>query len=465
MVIRRKITDVPDRGRRTLIKWTIGAGAALGLRPWKIFEVNESVFGTAFAAETAHSPVHRLVANVMGDGSFAWMTQLFPFTAQATEGNKAFYAAASDVQDQPVAAGDHTMKLSPHAPHFGGRKITGFLCGTNEAHTRKPNTAARIQGVSMLAAASSLQLASPTLVPTIAIGDMPYGSAPGAPLVASVPNSNGFIDLFSSAAASTAGTLSLSSDAALFEAAYKANRALHRAAGLPTIAAGLRTGKTAAALLSKNLGGALRPTTDDLVRYGVPDLALQSDRGSDALADIAKTLIITVKAFKMNLTNAVIIPGTNDDPHTAFDNHDKLVVRVAALKKIWEAFITDLAADDPSSPGTSIADNTVITWVGDTGKDPNTSASWPDPTPALANWMYVLGAGHLRAGWFGEIRGDGSIATWDPTSGGNIDGGSTSDVAALAGPAAAAVLYAVSKGDLNKVARFYRGPSIAGIVR
>src|SRR5262249_39150607 len=153
--------DVPDHARRSLMKWTLGLGAALGLRPWTIFEVNESLFGPRLAEASSRSPVHRFVCNVMGDGSFAWMTQLFPFTDQAMLGTKAFYARKEDVTDQAMDPGDHPMKRSPAAPLLGGRKITGFLCGTNEAHTRKPATAIKVDaGVSMLAAAASIQRAS-----------------------------------------------------------------------------------------------------------------------------------------------------------------------------------------------------------------------------------------------------------------------------------------------------------------
>ena len=50
MATRRRYIDIPDHARRDFIKWTIGLGAALGLRPWKVFEVQESVVGPAVAA-------------------------------------------------------------------------------------------------------------------------------------------------------------------------------------------------------------------------------------------------------------------------------------------------------------------------------------------------------------------------------------------------------------------------------
>src|SRR5215813_8062339 len=92
MAYRRRHIEIPDPSRRNFIKWTIGLGASLGIRPWKIFEVNESVVGAAVAAEASCMPVTRFVGNVMGNGGLAWMTQLWPFADQSTKNGAAFYA-------------------------------------------------------------------------------------------------------------------------------------------------------------------------------------------------------------------------------------------------------------------------------------------------------------------------------------------------------------------------------------
>src|SRR5262249_37605883 len=145
-------------------------------------------------------------------------------------------------------------------------------------------------GISVFAAAAAIQTASPTLVPSIAIGQLPYGVAAGAPVVASVANAGGMVDLFNSASSLAGGALANASDAALFEAYYKANLSLHRAASLPTMTSGLRTGKVAANLLGKNLASQLKPTADDLARYGV------TANTPAKLSSIANTLITTAKA-------------------------------------------------------------------------------------------------------------------------------------------------------------------------
>lgn len=453
---RRQYISIPDSRRRDFIKWTLGLGATLGLRPWKIFEVNESIVGPAIAGEAACSPVNRFVGNVMGNGGFAWMTQLWPFADQSNQAGKAFYATGQ-ATDQAAGKGDHPLRLGPAAPNFSGKKVTGFLCGNNETHTGKPQSALSMgNGVTLPAAVAAIQTASPTLIPSIAIGDLPYGSANGAPGLSTVGSADGLVQIFNSAASTAGGALAKAGDAALFEAYYKANLQLNRAAGRPAMAPAYNIAKVSANLLGRNLASQLKPTDADYMRYGIVGGV------PDKLKSIATTLITTVKTFKLNLTSSVLLPGMNDDPHGAFGDMNNLQTTVQTLGKIWTAFLGDLMAeDDPMCAGTKLGDNTVITWMGDTGKDPNDPSGWPDGTAQNSNWMYVLGAGLLKGGWFGQIHGDGSIETWDPTTGNNTPGG---DSSTLSGPAGAAVLYAVSKGDIRRVQDFYRGPDIGGII-
>jgi len=453
---RKKYIDIPDHARRDFIKWTVGLGAALGLRPWKVFEVQESIVGAAVAQQASCSPVNRFVGSVMGNGGLSWLTQLWPYPQQATDQNAAFYAIGQ-AKPQAMDAGDHPMPLSPAAPTFQGRKMTAFLCGTNETHTTRPVSSSTVStGVSLFAAAAALQTASPTLVPSIGIGQLPYGTAAGAPALASVASPSGMVDLFNSASSTAGGALVKAQDAALFEAYYKANLSLHRAAQVPTFTKGYLTGKVASNLLGKNLASQLRPTTDDITRYGL-------NGASAKLQQIGQTLITTVKAFKLNLTNAVLLPGMNDDPHGFFADLQNSVATVQGLGRIWESFFADLMAeDDPMCAGAKLGDNTVMAWVGDTHKDPFQQSGWPDGTANNSSAMWVLGAGQLRAGWFGQAKADGSIETWNPTTGQNMPGGSS---AAMAGPAGGAVLFAVAKGDLRRVQDFYRGPGLDGVVK
>src|SRR5262249_37629380 len=90
---RKSYIEIPQSARRDFIKWTVGVGAALGLRPWKVCEVNESVVGPAVAQQASSMPVNRFIGNIMGNGGLAWMTQLWPQTAQAlnTSGSPSYY--------------------------------------------------------------------------------------------------------------------------------------------------------------------------------------------------------------------------------------------------------------------------------------------------------------------------------------------------------------------------------------
>ena len=58
----------------------------------------------------ACAPVNRFVGQILGTGSFAWMTQLWPFADQATQAGKSFYATGQ-ATDQAVAEGDEICIL------------------------------------------------------------------------------------------------------------------------------------------------------------------------------------------------------------------------------------------------------------------------------------------------------------------------------------------------------------------
>ena len=126
MATRRRYLDLPDHARRDFIKWTVGLGAALGLRPWKVFEVQESLVGPAVAAAASCAAVNRFVGFVCGNGGHAWNTQLWPYLGQAAAG--AFYAVGQTTA-QAKGKGDHDLLLAPDAPRLGGKKMTAFIAG------------------------------------------------------------------------------------------------------------------------------------------------------------------------------------------------------------------------------------------------------------------------------------------------------------------------------------------------
>jgi len=475
MATRRRYLDIPNHARRDFIKWSVGMGAALGLRPWKIFEVQESILGPAHAANAAALPALRSVHIVAGNGGLAWFTQLFPFyqiCADTTNSNVSFYMPGQFTEVAPDPnTGDQPLRLGPDAPSALAtykKKMTVFTVGKNETHTNAPTSSAAVSGSNALfASAAAIQSAQPTLVPAIAVGMLPFGAAPGAPSLASVPNANSVAGLFKSVASSSGGALEKPENAALFEAYFKANIALQKAAGRPTQTQELLTAKAAANLLGKQLN--LAPSAADLMRYGVDDGTLgtvgaSSNKGK--LVNIATVLIQSVKAFQQNLTSMVMLPAMNDDPHGAFGDMATLKGTVKTLGTILNAFLTDMnTTKDPVDGAHTLGDNLVLTITGDTCKDPNNSQGWPDGTPDSANLLITYdGSGRLKGGSFGGVNSDGSTSAFNSADGSVIATAKASDHLAGAAPACAAVLNSVAQGDQRRVGDFYSGNSYNGLL-
>lgn len=442
--------------RRSLIKWSLVTGAVLGLPRWKVFEVLERSAGKACAADAACHPTNRSVHLIAGNGGAAWFQLLWPHNAVAAAGNNnfAFHAPGQ----QTIAAGtDRPLTLGPQAPWKdlpGRRQVSAFMAGRNETHTNQPLSAATLGGNSIFAVASALQSTNPSVVPVIAVDDAPFGTAPGAPRAARVGSGNDIVGLFNSAASREGGLLANPADAELYSAHYQAAIGLNRAAGRSTQLKTYETGQKAASLLGTNLASVLTPTSDDMARYGV-------DAGTrNNVRNIAETLMVTAKAFRLGLTSSVVLPAMKDDPHGAFNDMQNLTSTVTSLGRVLDGFMADLAATpDDSCAGKTLADNLVLTISGDTFKNPLDRSGWPDGTPNNSNWIYVLGAGYLRTGWYGGVLPDGSTRGFDPATG--AENNATS--ASLADPVTAAIAYAIAQGDSRRIQDFARGINIDGI--
>src|SRR5262249_12307710 len=143
------------------------------------------------------------------------------------------------------------------------------------------------------------------------------------------------------------------------------------------------------------------------------------------------------------------------DPHPAFNNMLLVKDTVRFLGQVLDAFYNDLASTpDPACTSTTLDKTTVLTVHGDTPHTPLQANAWPDQTPDGSNWLYVMGAGFTRTGWFGGVHADGSVDGFDPASGMTVPDKSSDTTSTAAG---AAVAYAVAKGDKNVVAQYYNG--------
>jgi hypothetical protein len=456
-MVNDRLKNLDGNARRNFLRFTAAAGAVLALDRAKVLDVIAGSAGTAMADEGSCSATNRSVSIVAGDGGFAWFQLLWPHTeiATSTNGGFAFHAQGKQVKATDT---DKPFYYAPESPWQGldkGKRISAFMAGTNQTHTPTPMSAATLgAGQSLLATLASIQRATPSLLPVIGIDPVNFGTAPGAPDIAKVGNASGLVDLFNSAASQA--ILSAPKDAALFEAYYKAFLGLNKAAGRSTWARPLRTGKAASNFLGKNLASQLLPTAQDLSDYGI-------DGGTaNKLSEIGRALITTAKAFRLGLTQSVVMPAMRDDPHGAFGDMGTLQKTVGSLGTMLDAFLTDLGKQqDPACTSRSLADTVVMTFHGDTPKDPRNRNGWPDGTPGNANWLYVMGNGYLKTGWHGGVRADGSVDGFDPSTGKNMPGQSSDTTSAAAGAAAA---FAVAKGDMKRVRDFYTGPALDGIV-
>jgi hypothetical protein len=446
-----------ELSRRALMKWSLAAGAALGVSRSGVIEILEKTAGKGLALAAAELPTCRSMHLFAGNGGFAWFQLLWPHVdvALAANPNQSFQspglAKTYQGTKKPLAYGPDTpwQTLSPQ------RQMSAFMCGNNETHTATPTSMITLGGNNVFAIAGALQSGSPSVVPVIAVGNVNYGTAPGAPAATAVTAAAGMVDLFNSAASRVGGLLSQSRDANLYKAHYDAFAQLNRAANRSTTKASYVTASSAAQFLGTNLAAKLAITPDDSLRYGLD----AGTRGN--VAAIGRTMIIAVKAYKMGLTNSVLLPAMNDDPHGAFNgtapNRDADVVP-KQLKKVFDAFMADLISNVDDVTGRALADDFVMSIHGDTPKTPNTASGWPDGTPQGANWMYVWGGGHLYSGWFGGIDRNGNVKGYDANG-----ADAAYNAVNTTRYATASLAYAIAKRDDRLISPFANGIKIADV--
>ena len=471
MPVDDKLKNLHGPSRRHFLKWATTMGALLGLERARFLDALSGTAGTALAQTASCASTMRSVHLVAGNGGLAWFQLIWPHVEVAmppggvNAANFAFHSPGNAV----LAAGtDRPFAYAPETPwrNLGKNKqITAIMSGNNETHDpRGVSTQEIATGVRMISALAAIQSTTPTLLPVIGVGQAGdpalYGAAAGSPGITRAGDANGVVELFNSTASRT--LLQAPKNSQLAEAYYKAFLSLNAAAGNPVMGRAFQSGKVAVNLLGRNLATALRATPEDMARYGIPN----ENAARNALKDIARGLIVTAKAFRLGLTSSVVMPAFLDDPHGAFGGGTTAPTRdVALLGKILDSFMADCAgAPDPSCAAKSLADTIVMTVHGDTPKNPRDRNGWPDGTPGNSNWMYVLGNGYLKTGWFGGIRADGTVLGFDPAN--------PAPNATIAGKAsnthtnaaAAAVAYAVAKGDMRRVSDFYRGGPIDALI-
>jgi hypothetical protein len=440
--------------RRALIKWSIAAGAALGVSRSKIFEILEKTAGKGVAFAASDSPITKVFVVEHGTGSLAWMTQLWPFPSIAKARNPAFSWGPVGMEvDVPGTHNPLVRSINTPWQNLAPEKqMTVFMAGSNETHKELAQSTTLIGGSNVLALNTALQAALPSVLPAITIGqNMSIGSAPGGATAAAVNTADGAVDLFNSAASRAGGLLVNADDAKLYTAHYQAFIQLTRASGRSTQRPGYTTAAGAAKFLGTNLRSQLEVTPDDLTRYGI------NGNTRASVAQLGRAMIISVKAMKMDLTNLVQVRGFNDDPHGAFGGTDYMTVP-PQLKAIWDGFMGDLQKTIDDNTGTPLADNIVIINKGDTYKTAVDRNGWNDNTQNGSNAIWVYGAGHLYSGFFGDVSAAGVATGVGP------DGKPAAyNAATTAKQALAAILYAVAKRDDRLIQSFVGGTQVSGI--
>jgi hypothetical protein len=440
-----------DITRRALIKWSVAAGAALGVSRSGVFDILEKTAGKSTAFAAAENAMTRSIHLVAGNGGLAWFSLFWPQVEIGLSGSNTFsyhkpgQAALVPGTDRPLVSGPDT----PWQAIPAARQVTCFTCGANETHTQAPNSVTGLNGSNIFSIASALQAGNPAVIPLIAIGNVNVGTAPGAAQPATVGNATGIVNLFNSAASRAGGLLSVTTDAELYKAHYDAFIQLNRAANRSTTKAAYATGQGAAQFLGTNLAAQLQILPEDLARYGVGAGTRQN------VADIARAFIVTVKAFKMGLTNSVVLPAMRDDPHGAFTGGDVNTIP-AALKGVFDGLMNDLTNTTDDNTLKALADDTVLTICGDTTKNPLQRNGWPDGTPGNTNTIYVYGAGHLKSGWFGQVKANGQTEGFTPTATPTAYNGAQTARYALA-----SVAYAIAKRDERAISAFANGLTIS----
>src|SRR6185503_13088104 len=210
-----KRDDAYEVSRRALIKWSLAAGAALGVSRAKIGEILEKTAGKETARAATASSSCRSVHIVAGNGGLSWFQLMWPQT-QIAMSNSATFSYHLPGQAKAVAGTANPLYLGPDSPWQSlpaAMQMTGFVAGQSRAHINDANTTGDINGVNLYSIASSLQASTASVVPLITIGGLAATGAAGGQAPTNVGAPSDVVGLFNSAASRAGGMLSNAADA------------------------------------------------------------------------------------------------------------------------------------------------------------------------------------------------------------------------------------------------------------
>lgn len=441
-----KRDDEYDLTRRALIKWTVAAGAALGVSRSNVFQILLDTKMDGMAHALTDIKARRSVICVDGGGGLSNWTLLWTHPQVAASPNNNF---ASIRPGQGQLLGTTGLWNHGFLPWVNllpeSRQASIFIAGNNETHTSQPTVAGMLQGNSVLAAAQVMAASIPTTIPTVITGGLTLGQAPGSQQGANANAAAQFVGLFNSAASQAGGLLSNPKNAAGYLAQYQAFSALNRASTRVTNKAPYKTASGAAKFLGINLASQLQITQADRTMYGLT----ANTQGN--IRDIAETLIVAVKAFKLGLCNSVVFPGMTDDPHGLWDgnNQDNVATSLLGVMNGWMTHMLNTTDD---LTGGKIADSVCFSVHGDTMKDPFNRPGWGDGTQSGESMVIVWSNGDVKPGYYGRYDINTGNVTQSIGRDGNLVAGY--NAANTAQVANASFLYAASQRHLRETLSF-----------
>ena len=134
--------------RRALIKWSVAAGAALGVSRAKVFDILEGTAGKGVAFAAAENATARSVHIVAGNGGLAWFQLFWPPSRHREGEQQRLRVAQARSGDGRRRHGHARCVIGPDTPWASlpaGRQVTCFTCGSNETHTQPAAVGGRPQ--------------------------------------------------------------------------------------------------------------------------------------------------------------------------------------------------------------------------------------------------------------------------------------------------------------------------------
>lgn len=436
-----------ELSRRALIKWTIAAGAGLGVARSSVHELLEKYAGKGIAQAAGTRPLSNSLVVVDGGGGLAHHTQIFPFSkvAGGAAGNS-WRKGMNGTPGQAFAGTNYpswTYDGDPFAAVSAKFRPATFMAGTNKTHNIDQGLDTYgLNNKSMSAFAAELQ--GPVISNVIPALSVNVNVGASGVQFASANNVTAAVNLFDSVASKS--LLQIQNQAELYASHFSILAGLNKIA--KNSKSSFKTANNASELLGKNLAAQLAVTPADVMRYAgtttVPNGVLRYVQG----------FAFTIKAMGLGLTPNITFSGLQDDPHGAFDNPANGINLITPLMwKVYKTFVADLEATIDPLTQEPLARHFVMAVCGDTFKNPTNPAGWGDGTPMNSNVIFMpFHGGWVKSGEHGTITPGGAVTITGPAGTEVAYNGAAGTRNAIGSFA-----FALAKGDTRTIQNYIPG--------